>query len=175
MRRDNLFKLVALILIVAALCAYVYMKWPLFNNVFGGKPNASTGDDAALTLAPTTSLAVTNDFFVDYRLERERTRGHQLELLRELINNAQADETSRRTAGDRWLAIVNAMGVETELENLIRAKGFADAVVFIQEKTTVVVVKATELSQPEAAKIMDLTTRGTGLKMDAVTLVVKPK
>jgi stage III sporulation protein AH len=176
MRRETLFRLAVLIVVVALLCTYIYIKWPLFNNVLGGKQGSGLTGGTQQTLAPDVlSTGGNSDFFVDYRLERERTRGQQIELLRELINNPQADEASRRSAGDRWLAIVNAMGVETELENLIRAKGFADAVVFIQEKTTVVVVKAAELSQPEAARIMDLAVRATGMKLDAVTLVVKPK
>lgn len=172
--RENLLRLVALILIVVVVCVYVYMKWPQFyRGVLGGAPAAE--DDAAVTALAQGMTGAVSDFFIDYRLERERTRGQQVEMLRELINNPQADDASRKSAGDRWLAIVEAMGREGELENLIRAKGFADAVVFIQERATVVVVKAPDLSQQEAAKIMDIVTRGTGMKLEAVTLVVKPQ
>lgn len=174
LRTENVLRLLALILIVAVVCVYVYMKWPQFYNGVLGRTPASDDGEAVTALAQGVTGSV-SDFFIDYRLERERTRGQQIDLLRELINNPQADDASRKSAGDRWLAIVEAMGKEGELENLIRAKGFADAVVFIQEKATVVVVKAADLSQQEAAKIMDIVTRGTGMKIDAVTLVVKPQ
>lgn len=176
MKRETLLRLLALVVILAIVCAYIYAKWPQFyQGVFGRAPDYPA-DDAVTALAQgITATGGSSDFFIDYRLERERTRGQQIELLRELINNPQADDASRKSAGDRWLAIVEAMGKEGELENLIRAKGFADAVVFIQERSTVVVVKATDLSQQEAAKIMDIATRGTGMKLDAVTLVVKPQ
>lgn len=173
-RRDALLRLLALILIVVMAIAYVYLKWPQFYQGVVGDDVPLDDGDAVAALTTTTGAGAT-DFFIDYRLERERTRGQQIDLLRELINNPQADDASRKTAGDRWLAIVEAMGREADLENLIRAKGFADAVVFIQESSTVVVVKAGDLSQQEAAKIMDIVTRGTGMKIDAVTLVVKPQ
>lgn len=173
MSRETLLKLLALILIIAVIGAYIYVKWPdFYRGVFG---RAQQPADQAAVAALAQGATGKSDFFIDYRLERERTRGQQIDLLRELINNPQADDASRKSAGERWLAIVEAMGKEAELENLIRAKGFADAVVFIQERSTVVVVKANDLAQQEAAKIMDIVTRGTGMKLDAITLVVKPQ
>jgi stage III sporulation protein AH len=172
MKRDAIFRLVALLILVVLLCAYIMVKFPQFyESVFSR--GSKTTDPSLQTLAP--AVTNTKDFFIDYRLERERTRSQQADLLRELINNAQADDASRKSAGERWLTMVSTIGTEGEIESLIRAKGFADAVVFMQDKSTVVVVKATEVSQPEAAKIMDIVTRGTGMKLDAISLIVKPQ
>lgn len=111
-----------------------------------------------------------SDFFVDFRLDRERTRGQQLEQLRELINNSKVDEASRQTAAQGWLALTQQIGKELEMEGLIKAKGWNDCVVLVQEASCTVVVRAPKLTQSEVARIGDIIVRGTGLAPQAITI-----
>ncbi len=110
------------------------------------------------------------DFFVDFRLERERTRGQQLEYLREMINNTKVDEGSRKSAAAQWLDLTKQIGKELELEGLIKAKGWPDCVVFIQAQSCTVVVKAEKLTQSDAARVGDIVVRGTGLAPQAISI-----
>lgn len=103
------------------------------------------------------------DFFVDFRLDRERARSEQLETLRELINNKQVPEDSRKAAAEQWLAITKRIGKELELEGLVKAKGFADCIIFLQDSQCTAVVKAEKLSRADVAQVGDIIIRGTGL------------
>lgn len=103
------------------------------------------------------------DFFVDFRLDRERTRAEQLDTLRDLINNKQVPDDARKAAADQWLAITKQIGKELELEGLVKAKGFADCIIFLQEKQCTAVVKAASLSRGDVAQVGDIIIRGTGL------------
>jgi stage III sporulation protein AH len=116
-----------------------------------------------------------SDFFVDFRLERERTRGQQLEYLREMINNTKVDEEARKTAARDWLELTRQIGKELELEGLIKAKGWSDCVVFLQDKACTVVVKAEKLAQAEAARVGDIIVRGTGLAPQAISISARPE
>ena len=57
------------------------------------------------------------------------------------------------------------------VENLIKAKGFEDAVIFLSNDIANVVVKATGLKQNEVAQITDIVTKTTGINLDKITII----
>lgn len=137
----------------------------------GATPGAATGGTGTSGTSSGGQVATpATDFFVDFRLERERTRGQQLEYLREMINNTKVDEASRKTAAAEWLQLTKQIGKELELEGLIKAKGWGDCVVFVQAQSCTVVVKAEKLTQSEAARVGDIVVRGTGLAPQAISI-----
>lgn len=113
-------------------------------------------------------------FFIEYRLERERTRGQQVEWLREIINNPNAEAETRKKAQEELYTITRNIGKEMEIESLIRAKGFKDAVVLLQDKVATVVVQAEALTTERAAKIAELVSRNTGIPMPNIVIIPKP-
>ncbi|MDK2887563.1 MAG: stage sporulation protein [Thermoanaerobacter sp.] len=113
-------------------------------------------------------------FFVEYRLDRERTRGQQLELLREIINNPQAAPETRKTAQERLLVISQSLAREAEVENLLRARGFGDAAVSLDGRGATVVIQASSISAEEATRIAELVSRGTGVAEQDVVIIPVP-
>ena len=57
------------------------------------------------------------------------------------------------------------------IENLIKAKGFQDAVVLIDNDTANVIVQADKLSEQEVAQIQDIVTRQTGISIDNIKIM----
>jgi stage III sporulation protein AH len=114
-----------------------------------------------------------SDFFVEYRLERDRTRGQRIEWLREVINNVNSAGETRQKAQDHLLTISSKMEKEIELENLLRAKGFEDAAVMADERAVTVIVTSEKLSAGESSEINNLVSRRTGV--DAQNIVIIPK
>lgn len=110
-------------------------------------------------------------FFVDYRLDRERARSRQLEVLREVINSPQSSAETRKAAQEKLLALSQGMTQEVEVENLIRAKGFKDAAVYLDGKGATVVVQSPHLTPEEARRIADLVTRSTGVPEQNVVII----
>jgi stage III sporulation protein AH len=144
----------------------------------GGTGTAGTGGSTGAATGGTSGggeTAPASDFFADFRLERERTRGQQLEYLREMINNTKVDEASRKSAADEWLELTKQIGKELELEGLIKAKGWSDCVVFVQAQSCTVVVKADKLTQSDAARVGDIVVRGTGLAPQAISISARTK
>lgn len=117
--------------------------------------------------------AVSSDFFVEYRLERDRTRGQRIEWLREVINNENSAGETRQKAQEHLLDISSEMEKEIELENLLRAKGFKDAAVIADERAVTVIVTSDKLSVSESAEINSLVSRSTGV--DAQNIIIIPK
>ncbi|MCG9968518.1 SpoIIIAH-like family protein [Pelotomaculum terephthalicicum JT] len=113
------------------------------------------------------------NFYVEYRLERERTRGQRVEWLREVINNANSSSETRQKAQDNLLNISSRMEKEVEMENLIKAKGYDDAAVLIDDKSVTAVVAADSLNHEETMQLGELIARGTGVDSSSIIIIAK--
>ncbi|MEW6523121.1 MAG: SpoIIIAH-like family protein [Bacillota bacterium] len=170
-KRGGAFRLLLFMLVVSGILFYVASRRPV---------DQSREDPGVITIrpiGPAISLPATSpitEFFVDYRLERDSTRQHQLDLLREMIDNPNTDESSKKEASRRLLRIVDNIGRELEIEGLIRAKGYEDALVFLNDTSATVVVKTPQLAAADVSRIADIVIRNTGLKQDAISILSLP-
>ncbi len=114
-----------------------------------------------------------NEFFVEYRLERDRTRSQQLDLLREIVNNQNSPDETRKEAQRRLLAISQAIDTEMKLENLIKAENFKDTVVFVQDKSATVIVQAPVLTPMDKNRLTEIAVRVTGLQASSIVVIAK--
>jgi stage III sporulation protein AH len=152
----------------------VQVDTPSTGNVIIEESVKTPASDVQLDeLGAKTGASQSQDFFIDYRLERDRTRGQQVEWLREVINNAGTADETRQKAQEHLMAISRSMEKESELENLIRAKGFADAAVMVDESTATAIVAAGSLSSSEVAAITELVSRSTGMEQQKVAVISK--
>jgi len=111
------------------------------------------------------------DFFIEYKLERDRLRSQEADYLRELINNPNATQESKDQAQKELIALTEKIEKEMVCENLIKAKGFEDAVIFLSNDHANVVVKATALQQKDIAQITDIVTKSTGIPIEKITII----
>ena len=139
-------------------------------------------DELVTVVTPTTNdveldadkIASANpsQFYSAYRLEREKVRSRQIELLDNIVNNSNSTAEARAAAQASQLAMIKAMNQEIQLENLLKAKDFTEAAVFIQESNVTIVVNGT-LDTTAAAKIADLVKSTIGISMDNVVVMQK--
>lgn len=139
-----------------------------------GKVDKSTALQVVKPLPAEEVIPVISpDFFTEYRLERERIRSERSELLREAIRAANSEE-ARQKAQENIFKIISEKQQETEIENLIKAKGFTDALVFIRDNSVSAVVKTTSLSRDEVMIIADIVSKVCGVKGEDITISAKP-
>lgn len=113
------------------------------------------------------------DFFIEYRLEREKIRSERSDLLRESIKNAKNDD-SRTRDQDIVLKMITEKQKETEMESLIKARGFTDCLIFIRENSVNAIIKANSLSREEVVQIADVISRVSGIKIEDISISAKP-
>lgn len=110
-------------------------------------------------------------FFVEYRLERDRRRSQQIDMLKQIIDNPNAPTDSKQEAQKRLVELTKQMDLELQLEKLIVAKGYKEAAVFIQPQAVNVVVMAEKLTEEDANKIGDLVSRSTGRPREQISII----
>lgn len=113
------------------------------------------------------------DFFIEYRLERDKIRSERSDLLRESIKNAKNDD-NRNQAQDTVLKMIAEKQKETEMESFIKSRGFADALVFIRENSVSAIIKTSSLSKEEVIQVADVISRISGVKAEDISISAKP-
>ncbi len=114
--------------------------------------------------------AQADTYFVQAKLEREQARASQKDMLTEMINNTNVDDTKKQECADNLLEIQQRIEKETAAEAMIESKGFSEAYVRIDDDTVDVVVNKSELTDTELAQIMDIVTRKTGMSESQVRI-----
>lgn len=114
------------------------------------------------------------EFFVDCRLTRDRIRSQRMEVLREIAGNPASSSETRDRAQHELMKITEQAGKEMELEKLVVARGFKDAVVLIQDKSTTVIIQGRSLTSTDTEKIRDLVARVVVIEPGNVMIISKP-
>lgn len=120
-----------------------------------------------------TLPVISTDFFTEYRLERDRIRSEKTDLLREVLKNANNDN-DRNVAQDKMLRIIADKQRESEMENLIRSRGFADALVFVRDSSVSAVIKTPSLAKEDVVQIADIISRISGIRAEDIAIIAKP-
>lgn len=137
------------------------------------KADRSNAMQVAKPIAGEVIPVASPDFFTEYRLERDKVRSERSDILREVIQNAKSDET-RQKAHDSVLKLVLEKQRELEMENLIKSKGFSDALVFLRDNSVSAIVKTNSLSKEEVIQVADIISRVSGVKAEDITISAKP-
>ncbi len=171
--RKYVGRILVFLAVTMALVWYVTSKRNDFNQAaFPASPKAKP---VSATVTPVQPRLLERDFFSEYRMERDRVRAQQLEILQGLASNAKADNVSRQEAGKKIVSLTENLTREMEIEGLLKAKGYEDVLVFLHSSAAEVVVKTqVEIGQADMAAISDIIKRSTSLKPDRVSIIARP-
>lgn len=133
------------------------------------EPVADKGEDTEIGEAVLTE-AKTADFATKAKLEREQTRAKSKEMLMTMIDNEKMQASSRKEAEQKVMQLSANMEMETQIEQLLGAKGFANSVVSISNGSTDVLVSKSSLTDVEKAQIEDVVMRKTGMDMSTIVI-----
>lgn len=166
--------LVSLILLIAVL-GIVVIKGdpPAYFSVQTGLPVNAAVEDAAIQFeveAVEQKISGEN-YFVNYRLKRDQFRQENKAMLLELLNSTHGN--SKEQAQEKWLELSTKILQEEEIENLLKIKGFKDAVSNVFAQNATVIVYAPDLKPEEVSVIQDIVSRVTKVRPDRITVSVR--
>lgn len=116
----------------------------------------------------------TDDFyFTTSKLDRNTMYSELLETYQEMYNNSNATAAQKTEALNKINNINNTKNAIMISENLIMAKGFEDAVIFVNEGSVSIVIKSEELKGEQVAQIQNIVSRE--LSVGAETIHISNK
>ncbi len=109
-------------------------------------------------------------YFMEEKMLREQSRSSQIEELTEYLASSTIDEESRSKAAATLLQVQDRIDRESSAESLLRAKGFEDVYVRMDDDGVDVVVNRVELSDEEIAQIEEIVHNKTGYTMGQIRI-----
>ena len=96
-------------------------------------------------------------FFESARLSRDKARDEALETLKKALKNAKLTDEEKNALTEKLSAQVSSITAAAELESLIKAKGFADCLVALDETgaSVTVMTETGTLNGDQVARIRD--------------------
>ena len=131
--------------------------------------NKSENSDKKDKKVDTKKIEENDDFyFVNSKLERNTMYSEQLATYQEIYNNDNSNSEEKKEA---LLKINDINNIKNEIliaENLITAKGFKDVVIFVNDESISVIIKAKELKQEQVAQIQNIISRELKVKAEKI-------
>lgn len=136
--------------------------------------SSTKGDEnQALETMYTEASKETKMYFVEYRLSRDKLRASLVDRLDDIVNNTNTTEQVRDDAQKEIMKIGNNSESELQIEGLIKAKGFDDAIVFLTDKDIKIVVSSNELNEQDMVKILEIVRSETEFTTNNIKIMKK--
>ena len=179
-RNQVILFVVALMLITAGYLNYSMQATEVSGNAISENEVAAIGDAKLVSsnnlianeinsnvITKETSAEVKNedndDYFASSRLGRNTMYSQMIESYQNLLENNNVGEEQKTIATQEITNINNIQNSIMICENLIRTKGIEDVVIFVNDKSISVIVKAEKLENDTIAQIQNIIAR----EMDA--------
>lgn len=170
-------KQIVLSALVVALGLAIYLNWQYANNSIATEGNLDSDSKVSAKkygeaeLVGISSDQSADSYFAQVRVQRQKTRDEAIETLKNIFNSTSVNTAELQAATTEAASITNAMEKETEMESMIKAKGFQDCVVFMNDTKVNVIVKTDGLLASEAAQIKDVVVNVTETKAENIIIV----
>ncbi len=184
-KRGAIYSVIALML-----CAAVYLNWSYSRDVTpseGQTVHEVDGDLIGETLLVSAEgtgekqtaegdnqdTAVSEDYFSEARLSREKARDEAVNILNLTIGNENASDDAKAVANTNIQVMADNALVESRIENLVVAKGYSQCVVFINDNGVNVIVErpANGLTETDVAKIKDIVIDEASAQADQIKII----
>jgi len=132
----------------------------------------ATNSEIAETVT-SENLMKSSTYFIESKIERDKKRSEMISNLDGIINAQNTSEEIRTQAENMKLNTITNTEKEVFIQNMIMAKGFNDAIVYLSDQSINIVVSSENLTDKDVAKIVDIVKRETDIAMDNMIIMSK--
>ena len=166
---------VVLALMVLALGAAVWlnMKFSSSEKYLGEATYVSSQNEISSEAVQTSAKAEKEDadYFETARKDRQKVLSEAQETVEETLKSANATDAEREKAFETVNQIAARVEKANNIETLLKAKGFNDAVVVIGDSDVNVVVKSDGITTAQTLQIQDIVTAQTEIPLGNIKIV----
>lgn len=168
---------VVLALMVLALGAAVWlnMKFSSSEKYLGEATYVSSQNEISSEAVQTSAKAEEEEedanYFETARKDRQKVLSEAQETVEETLKSANATDAEREKAFETVNQIAARVEKANNIETLLKAKGFNDAVVVIGDSDVNVVVKSDGITTAQTLQIQDIVTAQTEIPLGNIKIV----
>jgi len=131
--------------------------------------NKNYGEAQLVSVANDTGAA----FFEEARLKREKAHDEALDAIQKTMRSSSLSSEEKKTYTAQMTAGLEDLNAENEIETLVKAKGFADCLCFLQSGRAdlTVMTSGEALTAAQVAQIRDIVLSKTSVTAQNITVV----
>ncbi len=156
---------------VIALIAAVWLNtkyMPTSTKYLGEASFVSASSDNAVE---TAAQANEQDYFATAKTEREKQLKNATDTVKELLKSESLSDKDKESALKQIESIAETMKKEANIEALLKAKGFTQAVAVIGNDGINIIVKSDGLTTANTMQIQDIAVTESGLDLSKVKII----
>lgn len=118
-----------------------------------------------------TSAKVEQDYFTTAKSDREKTRKDAIETVEETLKNEKLTEEDKKSGLLKIEQISDRMEKESNIESLLKAKGFEKALAIISDQEINIVISSDGLTTANTLQIQDIVTAQTDIDLSKIKII----
>lgn len=113
------------------------------------------------------------EYFASSKLEREKMYSQMLETYQKLLESQTVSAEQKTISTQEITSINNTKNSIMIAENLIKNLGFENVVIFVNDNSTSVIIKAEKLEEADVAQIQNIVCREIGVETEKIHISLK--
>ncbi len=161
--------LLAVMVVALGAAVWFNMKYaPTTDNKTKYLGEAEYVDNVSGEAVETSAKA---DYFTTAKKERDDARDETQAQLEQTIKTAGGNSDTVAAAADKAAGIAAQRTAEANIESLLKAKGFTDAVAIIGDNDINIVVRGDSLTATQTLQIQDIASAQSGFTADKIKIL----
>jgi stage III sporulation protein AH len=137
-------------------------------------PKVLDGSIAAFEHSAEADEPDSETFFVEAKLSRQKARDEAVETLAVMLADASLTNDQKTSLAIRATDLAQSIETEGKIENLIKAKGFNDVMVYYDAERADIMIKTAGLISEEVVKIKDIILKETSIPVENISIIEVP-
>ncbi len=166
-------KQIILAALILGLSIAVYLNWQYADlsnglEVTGKVNNVKNYGDAQYVDKTSTT---TNAYFAEAKLTRTKSRDEATEAINTMLKDQNITTEQRAALTTKVSELADSIEAEGKIENLIKAKGFNECMVYYDTKNVDVVVHSAGLLANEVVQMKDIILKEVNIPVENISIV----
>ena len=129
------------------------------NDILDTAINEDYVEESNNTAVQTNAKTLDDDYFVNSKLQRDTMYSQMIESYQKILESSTISTEQKAIASQEIININNTKNAIMICENLIQTKGLSESVIFVNDQSISIIIKAEELSQEQIAQVQNIVAR----------------
>ena len=164
---------VAVMVVALGAAIWLNMKYSPTSGKYLGEASyvSNSSSEGAALQTSAKAKEENSEYFTTVKKERESVRKEAQETIEETLKNEKLSDEDKKSALAKIEEIAGRMESESNIETLLKAKGFEKAVAVISDTGISVIVKSDGLTSAQTLQIQDIVTSETNIPLSNIKIV----
>lgn len=184
MKLNKKYVLIASLAIVLCVALYLNLQFGGFGNMASftstNKEDGQIGqaqfvsdekEDAAGEPEGEVTETSAEDYFASAKLDRQQAKDEVIETFNTIIENPNSSEQEVESANANIASVAERREKESNIETLVKAKGFNQCVAVVSDEAVNVIVQAEQLDAAQTIQIKDIVVNECGIDPNQIKIV----